>query len=78
MSDEVPEFICHHWDPVLSIGRVAYVNCDRERARDGSDLMGKQVLIDGKRYTCKGVERITGDGPIRKGERIGILIEGEN
>jgi hypothetical protein len=74
IPDDLPEFICKHWDPVLNIGWIAYVECDKERPRKREAIVGR-VLIDGNVYMCDGVERIqTADGPIRKGERIGLSV----
>jgi hypothetical protein len=35
MADEIPTFTCNYWDRVFSIGWIAYVECDKERPRDG-------------------------------------------
>ena len=72
MSDEIPEFICNHWDRVYSRGWIAYVDCDAARRR----VLNGPVMINGKRYICMGVERNL-SGPISKGESIGLLIEGQ-
>jgi hypothetical protein len=76
MTDEVPKFGCNHWDRVFSTGWIAHVNCDKDRPRDGESLKGP-VIINGKRYICTGVERIEMSEPMRKGESIGLLIEGQ-
>jgi hypothetical protein len=75
MADEVPEFTCNHWDRVYSIGWIAYVDCDKDRP-DSESLKGP-VIINGKRYTCTGVERPQTGTTISKGESIGLLIEGQ-
>jgi hypothetical protein len=60
--------------PIFNIGWIAYVECDKERPRSGEAIVGR-VLIDGNVYMCRGVERMkTGDGPISKGERIGLAV----
>lgn len=43
-----------------------------------SDLLGQQIKIDGKIYTCRGVERFVrqlGECIIKKGESIGIWVD---
>jgi hypothetical protein len=74
IPDDLPEFICKKWVPIFNIGFIAYVDCDKERPRKTEAVVGR-VVIDGNVYMCRGVERMkTGDGPIRKGERIGLAV----
>ena len=76
MADEIPTFTCNHWDRVYSIAWIAYVDCDKDLPHDGESLKGT-VIINGKRYTCTGVERNQIGTPISKRETIGLLIEGQ-
>ena len=76
-DEEVPEFDCRNWERLHDCRWVAFVYCDKERPRDGgSGLKGRPVLINGKRYMCRGVHSNMRDEPIRKGEQIGLVIEG--
>jgi hypothetical protein len=77
MADEIPAFTRNHWDRVYSIAWIAYVDCDNDLPHDGESLKGP-VIINGKRYTCTGVEVSNKiDGPIGTGDIIGLLIEGQ-
>ena len=52
------------------------VECDRERPRDDPGLRHQIVRIDDREYKCLSVlSKALGETPIRKGERIGILVE---
>ncbi len=68
---------------------VVWVLCDRPRPRDGSDLVGKIVSIDGLLCRCKAVhiimrvstpERMKAELklPLRVGEKIGLVVSGVN
>jgi len=39
--------------------------------------MGLPVIINGRRYLCRGVIRTMMPQAIRQGEQIGVAIEGE-
>lgn len=73
---DTPAFAAIEWGNIKGFGRVAYVACDRERPRDGSDLRERVVLIDGVAFRCVGVERkaLADSIPIAPGEKIGLMI----
>jgi len=70
-------FASTEWHHIKSRGWVAMTVCDRERPRDNTGLTGKAVLIDGEKYTVRGVERRLPEWPIAKGEPIGLLVDGD-
>jgi hypothetical protein len=77
-AEEVPEFDCRNWERLHDGRWVAFVYCDKERPRHlGSGLVGRPVIINGKRYVCTRVHRPEIPRPISKGELIGLSIEGE-
>ena len=77
-GEEVPEFDCRNWERMHDGSWVAFVYCDKERPREGgSGLMGLPVIINGRRYLCRGVIRTMMPQPMRQGEQIGVAIEGE-
>jgi hypothetical protein len=61
---------------MLSHGRVFFVECDKERSRDGDcdGLKGSRVIINNKEYKVKGIECHMLATPISKGELIGLLV----
>ena len=74
---ELPTFKAQDW--YISAGRTcAAVLLNRERD-DVSlrTLIRAAVLIDDKEYICIGVERFAHIEPWKKGEKIGLMIEGE-
>jgi hypothetical protein len=75
---EILEFTCNHWERARNIGWIAYVRCDKDRPRGmNAGLKGKVITINSRPYICQGVEHNKAIGPIRKGERIGLRIDGE-
>lgn len=54
-------------------GRVFVVENDKDRDRDNNDLLGSEVIIDGKNYKVKGVESFAIQ-KIYKGQKIGLLV----
>lgn len=54
-------------------GRVFVVENDKDRDRDNNDLLGSEVIIDGKNYKVKGVESFVIQ-KIYKGQKIGLLV----
>ena len=73
----LPKFKSLDWYHVTGRGWIALVECDQERPRDKTGLVGLDVDIDGETYRCTGVERHMPATPISRGERIGLLIMGE-
>lgn len=69
-----PHFKVLEWFRIKGRGWLALVECDRERPRDGSDLKGSIVQIDGERFVVVGIDRDMPAYPIRQGERIGLLV----
>ena len=65
------------WYRVRARGWASWAYCDQERPRSASGLEGTLVEIDGETFKCIGVERhlLSDAVPIRKGERIGLLVE---
>lgn len=56
--------------------RVFVVPLDRERDEAGiSQLAQSEVIIDGSRYRCIGVERFMHMPPWSKGESVGLMVE---
>ncbi len=55
-------------------GQVFAVLLDRE-THDFAHLIGQEVSVNGKKYTCTGIERFCHTAPWRKGERIGLLVK---
>lgn len=75
MADDIPKFECDVWVRMPDSRWVAMVKSDKERPRDGgSGLKDCHVMINGKRYMCRGVERNMLAEDIRQGEKIGLLI----
>lgn len=75
---EYPVFTAIEWYRVTGRGWVVLVESDRERPRDnGCELVGNNVVVDGITYLCRGVERNLPAYPIRKGEKIGLLVTGD-
>ncbi len=83
-----PAFKALEWGEIKGLP-VAWVPCDRPRPRDGSDLNGRLVIIDGTRYRCREVHitirmgkpayiRTQLSQPIQPGERIGLVVSGAN
>lgn len=54
-------------------GIIYFVENDRERKTSDNDLLGSEVIIDGKKHIVKGVESYA-MMYIQKGQRIGILV----
>lgn len=54
-------------------GTVFFVKSEKERSTKDNDLIGSQVMIDGKIYIVKSVESFA-ISIIRKGQQIGLLI----
>ena len=52
MADQIPEFTCNNWGVGNEL--IAYVDCDKDYANH-DELLGP-VLIEGKRYVCKGID----------------------
>jgi hypothetical protein len=75
MADQIPEFTCNNWGVGNEL--IAYVDCDKDYANH-DELLGP-VLIEGKRYVCKGIDFNNLNDRIGmqlfKGERIGLLID---
>jgi hypothetical protein len=56
-------------------GRVFVTKAPRDTLRDGSEIVGTQVRINGNVHTVIGLERYPMAAPvIRKGETIGLLV----
>lgn len=55
-------------------GKGFVVSNEKNRDRDENDLLGKEVVIDGKKYKVKGIESFALPW-IRKGQEIGIFVE---
>lgn len=60
-------------DEVEIEGRGKLFIVENEKDRTTKDLIGKEVLIDDKRYKVKGVETFFKTMIIR-GEKIGLLV----
>ena len=75
MSDAPPTFTASAWYRVKGRGWMASVECDVERDRGNPGLAGRLVIVDGEMFFCVGVERNMPLGPIRPGERIGLLVQ---
>lgn len=55
--------------------RIAVVKCDRMRPANGTGLVNRTVIIDGKHWHCTGVDREkTASGSILPGERIYLWV----
>lgn len=73
--ESVPVFSALAWANA-SGRRVAIVRADRERPANGSGLVQRNVIIDGKRWYCTAVDRDAATGPIRAGEKIYLWVRG--
>lgn len=71
-----PTFSALEWFKLERHGWLALVLLDRT-TDDFSHVLHKAVIIDGREYLCRGVERFMHNKPWHEGERIGILIEGD-
>jgi hypothetical protein len=71
---DLPEFTCKNWEPARG-GWIALVDCDKECPRRRDADVG-DVMVDGYVRKCEGVEFDASDGPIKKGERIRLLLVG--
>lgn len=69
-----PSFVSYGWYRIRGRGWSALVECDIERPRDNTGLIGTKVSIDGEIFECVAVERHLPLTPIAKGERIGLLV----
>lgn len=69
-----PSFVSRGWYRLRGQGWCASVECDRERPRDNSGLVGVTVMIDGEAFECIAVERHLLATPLRQGETIGLLV----
>lgn len=68
-----PVFASIGW--VGAMGRkIAVVRCDRQRPASGSGLVGRKVLIDGKEWLCKELDRDSPSGPLMPGEKIYLWV----
>jgi hypothetical protein len=75
MTMDIPEFTPKGWREIKGTGRLALVDCDRDRPRDAPGLVGP-VKIAGMLYECIAVERTLSTRPtIHAGETIGLLLK---
>ena len=75
--ESIPIFSALAWSPARD-QKIAIVNADRQRPSDGSGLVNRSVLIDGKRWFCTAVDRDVGArGPIMPRERIFLWVRKE-
>jgi hypothetical protein len=72
---DTASFVCVGWYRIRARGWCALVECDRDRDRKNPGLAGQPVLIDGEQFLCVAVEMNVPLYPIRKGERIGLLVQ---
>jgi hypothetical protein len=72
--DEEIAFTAGDWYEVEGRGWAAVTTLDRTTA-DFAHLIGKSVVIDGRKYICLAVERFLHNPPWRKGEPISLLVE---
>lgn len=68
-----PTFITLDRFRVKKLGVLVTVELDRQ-SDDFAHLIGKKIVIDGKIETCFSVERLPHAPPIKKGERVSLLI----
>jgi len=54
-------------------GTVFIVENTEDRKNEWKDILGKEVLIDGKKFTIKAVESFCIPN-IKKGDKIGLLV----
>jgi hypothetical protein len=73
--DNIPEFIGLEWFDSSGQGKVVTVRLDRTRDEKGLvELSQSEVLVDGVRYRCRGVERFAHCAPWHEGELVGLYI----
>jgi hypothetical protein len=67
-----------HGSKIRGVWRqIVIVRLDRERDEAGiQELIGAEVLIDGKTHRVLGVERFAHAPPWREGELIGLAVKG--
>ena len=73
VTAQTPRFHALEWARIRGRGFVAIVECDVERDRNESGLVGL-VVIDEEPFECVGVERHVPAFPIQPGEKIGLLV----
>lgn len=72
-GDRTPTFVTSAWYHRASQHWVAVTRLDRDTV-DFAHLIGHEVLVDGHRYLCTGVERFAHTPPFRRGEPIGLAL----
>jgi guanosine-3',5'-bis(diphosphate) 3'-pyrophosphohydrolase len=70
---DTPHFHAIRWHRIRDRGFCAVVECDRERDRECSGLIGL-VVIDGEPFECVSVERHALGFSIQPEEPIGLLV----
>lgn len=68
-----PTFITLDRFRVKKLGVMVTVELDRD-TDDFAHLIGKKIVIDGKMEVCFSVERLPHAPPLKKGERVSLLI----
>lgn len=74
MTSEIPSFVSRGWYRVRGRGWCCATECDRERPRTNSGLLGP-VRIDGEDFICTAVEMFMPLTPLHAGEKIGLLVK---
>lgn len=69
-----PSFHALEWFTIPTLGRCATVLLDRDTS-DFAHLIGCEVLIDGRLYRCRSVERFLHSPPWHMGETVSLLVE---
>ncbi len=84
----MPTFAALEWGEIKGQD-VAWVLCDKPRPRDGSDLVGRMIMVDTLLCRCKAVHIVVNVRtlarwneerklPLRVGEKIGLVVSGVN
>jgi hypothetical protein len=68
-----PTFITLDRFRAKRLGVMVTVELDRD-TDDFAHLIGKRIVIDGKMEVCFAVERLPHAPPLKKGERVSLLI----
>ncbi|WP_119271477.1 hypothetical protein [Taklimakanibacter deserti] len=69
-----PRFVTIDRFRAKKLGVLVTVELDRD-TEDFAHLIGKKIVIDGKMEVCFSVERLPHAPPVKKGERVSLLIK---
>jgi hypothetical protein len=69
-----PTFVTIDRFRAKKLGVLVTVELDRD-TDDFAHLIGKKIVIDGKMEVCFSVERLPHAPPVKKGERVSLLIK---